>query len=1082
MKAGFHHLIVACSALAVFSGAFAPEAAARTVSGGEAAEAASRWIGRNPRPFAAKKLSNAETAGVDTALGEDGEPLFHLVKMAGGGVVAMSADTGIEPVVAFSGGGEVPADSPLRAILAIDMSSRLAGLRAARKAGGGAPEASGPEEAWTALLDAGRDAGRGSPSRPAKSALDSVPDVRVAPLVESAWGQGDAGGGPCFNYFTPSNYVCGCIATVGAQIMRYWRQPEGRVEPRTFRCWIEGVETRRSTIGGAFAWDDMPLVASQGISEAQRIATGHLCHDIGVAVSMDWNAEARGGSGSAGWRLPAAFRETFGYASAQCVTHENWGRDAALDDGAIRNAIWASLDAGCPVAIGIDSHEVIADGYGFAASGTAYTHLNMGWSGSCDVWYNLPLVDTGSGYGTSTILDEIVYNVSPFDSGDLLTGRVLDASGSPVAGAEVVATGGGSSYRTVSGRGGTYALWVAGDATYSVEAGAGGESATLAVFVPAAVTPGLEYLEAGYYGTSVLGNSWGNDIVLGAAPAVPDLSFDPDSPPFVTASASSGGDARTSFSTAESVYVVCPVANVGTAGVSAGFKVSATLRDSSGAKVSSALFSVAGLARAASAVPSPVRVATPLPAGTYSLEIAIDPAGDIPELDKADNSAAVRFAVTGSAASGRTLQNAVDNHSLSFTTGGSAGSSGWAWQSAETSDGVDAARSGATAAHGESWMLASGVSGPGVLTFRWRVSSRTRQDWVDLYVDGEWSYGWSGTGSGWRYEAFKLTDAGAHWFEWVYSREGSVPDGSNCAWVDRVEWFPESPLWPVYRFYSKNYKGHFFTMSYDEMIDLVNGNPNWNFEGIAYFARESPGGGTVPLHRFWSKRYRGHFYTTDEAEMQAVRDTNPNWSYEGIAYYVLPDASAGASPVHRFWSKGYRHHFYTMDGAEMENLRATNPNWAYEGTAFYAWSSPEAGAPETAAASSAAKEAPVVRTARATREDAPSRPSFTVSSAGIFPVGAWTLEVRLDAPDAAELAAGTVPCDSPAALPEIVVAVPDGTACAEVWSALRGGLSGIAPDSGTVAVEPAAVGEWLWVRASGGSGGGLLSLWMRLLP
>ncbi len=52
-------------------------------------------------------------------------------------------------------------------------------------------------------------------------------------------------------------------------------------------------------------------------------------------------------------------------------------------------------------------HVVLADGYGYNNS-TLYHHLNMGWSGSDDVWYALPLVDA---YYTYTSFSGCVYNV-----------------------------------------------------------------------------------------------------------------------------------------------------------------------------------------------------------------------------------------------------------------------------------------------------------------------------------------------------------------------------------------------------------------------------------------------------------------------------------------------------------------------------------------------------------------------------------------------------------------------------------------------------------------------------------------------
>ncbi len=156
---------------------------------------------------------------------------------------------------------------------------------------------------------------------------------------------------------------------------------------------------------------------------------------------------------------------------------------------------------------------------------------------------------------------------------------------------------------------------------------------------------------------------------------------------------------------------------------------------------------------------------------------------------------------------------------------------------------------------------------------------------------------------------------------------------------------PDTDPWqPVFRFYSKNYKGHFYTMDQAECAILMCTNPNWKYEGVAYYAAKTRLEGTVPLHRFYSKNYRGHFYTIDEAEMQTVRDTNPNWKYEGGAFYVYPDAASApegvGTPIYRFWSKSYRHHFFTISETEMRTIRESNPNWAYEGVAFWTQAAP----------------------------------------------------------------------------------------------------------------------------------------------
>ena len=59
---------------------------------------------------------------------------------------------------------------------------------------------------------------------------------------------------------------------------------------------------------------------------------------------------------------------------------------------------------------------------------------------------------------------------------------------------------------------------------------------------------------------------------------------------------------------------------------------------------------------------------------------------------------------------------------------------------------------------------------------------------------------------------------------------------------------PDTDPWqPVFRFYSKNYRGHFYTMDPVESATLMCTNPNWKYEGIAYYAARTRQEGTVPL-------------------------------------------------------------------------------------------------------------------------------------------------------------------------------------------------------------------------------------------
>jgi len=152
---------------------------------------------------------------------------------------------------------------------------------------------------------------------------------------------------------------------------------------------------------------------------------------------------------------------------------------------------------------------------------------------------------------------------------------------------------------------------------------------------------------------------------------------------------------------------------------------------------------------------------------------------------------------------------------------------------------------------------------------------------------------------------------------------------------------------PIFRFYSPAYRGHFYTASADER-DMIRARwPDvWNYEGSAYTAFTTQVPGTVPLFRFWSAEYAGHFYTAHAGERDEVIRRWPDvWSYEGVAYYVYPPESTVPQtvPVARFWGPTVRHHFYTASPGESDYVRQNwSSTWVYESTAFRV---PAAGAP-----------------------------------------------------------------------------------------------------------------------------------------
>lgn len=521
------------AALAIAQAVWADE-----VTPEQARMAAANWVAKSPKRLTAK-FGAANVGKTLTSTNEKGLALYHVVNLADGGFVVTSGDTQLPPVIVFSEAGELNLSdkgNPLHTLLERDMAGRIAALSGRQTpqkavAGGGKNTF---EEEWAALLQPNdRD-------KMSYGAVDSLSDVRVAPMVQSQWGQSTWNGYNTFNYYTPNKYVSGCVATAFAQIMRYWQKPATSVTAGSYRCWVSGTGSTYTMKGGTYAWGSMPLTASACTSDTQRQAIGKLLYDVGVASQMDWGS---GGSSAMGYCGSKALRSRFGYASSQAyfdITGYGLYQDMTTRQPEFRNAILASLDAGMPVAIGVGGddggHEMVADGYGYDGS-MIYCHLNCGWSGSEDAWYNL-LGDYITSYSFG-YLDEVGYNIHPTASGDVISGRVLDASGNAVSGATVTLTlpGGGTKTATSNTKG-IYFFRVTSSGTYKVSASKGSQTSngrsvalTMSVSCTATLTSNGDVADASgnsvfdsagdYIGSSdlggTLGNSWGNDLTLGAA-------------------------------------------------------------------------------------------------------------------------------------------------------------------------------------------------------------------------------------------------------------------------------------------------------------------------------------------------------------------------------------------------------------------------------------------------------------------------------------------------------------------------------------------------------------------------------------
>lgn len=463
-----------------------------------------------------RAISDAHTCTVPSGAS------VHVVRLSDGGFVITSSDTRREPILAFSSGADLVADArnPLWAMLSADISALSA-------APGGSTalqsvSSSSASARWARLLAGGARL----------QSLKSVSDVCVAPLIKSKWGQAQNSmysncGTNCFNYYTPNNYACGCVATSLAQLMRYHRHPAS-ITPVSRTCSVLGSSTRLTQMGGSYDYDHMKLVPEAywglswydgGATEEERAAIGKLTYDCAVAMQTSWVRDSSGAvnGGAGGAAAHGPLQTVFNYANARVAAN-------GLSNAEYRERIICSnLAAGYPILLGIDGndggHAILADGYGYSDT-VRYVHLNMGWSGYEDVWYALPEDSCSEASFAFSEVATAVYNIFPNKTGEIVSGRLLKANGSIAAGASVTVRWGAN--LVASGETdarGIFAFVVPADRTYTVSLHVDGSDLKVAAVVGQSKNSRVT-LNVGFYSyypsdpAAACGNVWLGNLAL----------------------------------------------------------------------------------------------------------------------------------------------------------------------------------------------------------------------------------------------------------------------------------------------------------------------------------------------------------------------------------------------------------------------------------------------------------------------------------------------------------------------------------------------------------------------------------------
>jgi sulfatase modifying factor 1 len=229
-------------------------------------------------------------------------------------------------------------------------------------------------------------------------------------LLTTTWNQNDP-----YNYYCPvaaggpgGRAYAGCSATALAQILRYHMCPTSSI---FFDYWYTDVHgscqgTHSLSDAGMepYDWPNMPSSISASSPEVQKQAVGQLIYHCGVLLQSDYEADSTAASTSL--FLTSAFREHLKYTCDDRISKIDYISTEWY------SMISTDVDNNQPIyysmypADGSTGHAVVCDGY---RNGNEI-HLNMGWSGARDAWYN---IDSVSANGHTWTIHNAVFNIAP---------------------------------------------------------------------------------------------------------------------------------------------------------------------------------------------------------------------------------------------------------------------------------------------------------------------------------------------------------------------------------------------------------------------------------------------------------------------------------------------------------------------------------------------------------------------------------------------------------------------------------------------------------------------------------------------
>ena len=208
--------------------------------------------------------------------------------------------------------------------------------------------------------------------------------------------------------------LAGCVQVAMGQIMKYHKYPsrgKGSIQNSINVSDINGIQVRtdnlKTILNKNYNWDIMPD-DTFGMAEYQNDELAYLMRDLSIVNSADMGVLV-----TAAYANIEALVSNYGY-SNEIQRMQSYGanyRGEFVSNETLISTMKEQIDLELPVLFSLPGHMVVADGYQDDSTG-GYIHLNMGWGGASDDYYNIDETVVIAPYSFASTYD-IVYNIKP---------------------------------------------------------------------------------------------------------------------------------------------------------------------------------------------------------------------------------------------------------------------------------------------------------------------------------------------------------------------------------------------------------------------------------------------------------------------------------------------------------------------------------------------------------------------------------------------------------------------------------------------------------------------------------------------